>query len=204
MGSTGELARFIRHEKRAVFDEWSIAVRMIPQARTLSGPALRDHVPDLLDRVSDLVERGDEQAHDDLEADADQHAFQRLEAGFDLRQVVTEYAYLRECILRRLDQLELGTTLVQLRVLNRCIDTAIAASVDNFVESRNRTLRTMDQIATAALESSSLNQFLERLLQVFKNTTPAVDEATILLRQDDCLWVRAAVGFGRSGLEPPM
>jgi signal transduction histidine kinase len=51
------------------------------------------------------------------------------------------------------------------------------------------------QVAQAAFQEESLDSFLDRVLHVFKRYAPSVDSAAILLRDDDRVRVRAAVGL---------
>src|SRR5690606_8226504 len=57
------------------------------------------------------------------------------------------------------------------------------------------TLSALDRISAVALESSTLGDFLVRLLRVVRETMATVDTAAVLLLEDDMLWVRAAVGL---------
>jgi hypothetical protein len=80
---------------------WAEAVSVLPIARELARPLLVDHIPDLLDRICEIAHHvgagRDPESPLDL---AELHAGERLEEGFDLGQVVTEYRMLRACILR--------------------------------------------------------------------------------------------------------
>jgi len=62
-------------------------------------------------------------------------------------------------------------------------------------EPRDRTLRALDRISTAALEASSLDELLERLLHILLDTTEWIDTAAILLRENDDLVLRGSVGL---------
>ena len=120
---------------------------------------------------------------------------QRLDEGFDLTQVVAELSMLRDCILKLWEQSVLDPSrLIELRIVNQAIDRAVSASVERFTRARDRTLIALDRIANEALESRSLDELLQRLLQVFVDTTAAVDTAVILIREGDELRVRAARG----------
>ncbi|MDB4972364.1 MAG: Chemotaxis regulator [Myxococcaceae bacterium] len=50
-----------------------------------------------------------------------------------------------------------------------------------------------ERIATAALETTDLNEFLRELLQILLSVSEAADSATILLREGETLHVRASV-----------
>jgi signal transduction histidine kinase len=191
----------------AILADWQQAVRQLPAARDLAQPALIDHVPVLLDRIADMVDQIAAGDPPELPTEAaERHAFTRADEGFDLPEVVLEYAVLRDCLLRRWAEQdfppeERGSGLV----LSRAIDHAVVAAVDRFTHARERTLQALDRISTAGLESRSLDELLQKLLQALVQLTAAVDTAVILLREGDVLRVRAAVGIdGARGAVVPM
>jgi PAS domain S-box-containing protein len=191
------VAALLRHRQTEILQEWEARVRDFPVARGLDRPALVDHVPELLERIADVADRlahGHEGAVPPETADA--HALERLELGFDLSQVVAEYAALREIVVSRiLRERTVEHRTAALRIVNQAIDRAIAASVDRYTQARERTLAAIDRISTAAFESPSLDDLLQRLLQVFRETTGAVDTIALYLRDGDVLRMRAAVGL---------
>ncbi len=193
-----QLAAFIRIRKDEILAEWQRVVRRRPTARDLDSLTLVDHIPMLLDQIADMADELVSGAPPRLPTDLAQlHALERLEEGFDLEQVIGEFSVLRDCIVRLWTAQLDGTTVdaLGIRALNQAIDRAIAASVQRYTFARDRTLRSLDRISAAALETRSLDEFLVRLLRVLLETTAAVDVATILLRDGDRLRVRASVGM---------
>nr|HEX4317141.1 ATP-binding protein [Kofleriaceae bacterium] len=193
------LGDFIRDRRDDILAEWLDEIRAMPVASALDRPALVDHLPDVLDRIAamaDSLARGEPPKPPRHEADL--HAAIRLEEGFDLPQVVSEFTVLRDCITRLWQQAVVDPTHVEeLRVVNLAIDKAVTASVDRFTRARDRTLMALDRIASEALESRNLDDLLQRLLKVFVEFTAAVDTAAILIRDGDALRVRAARGLDR-------
>ncbi|MDO9018472.1 MAG: sensor histidine kinase [Deltaproteobacteria bacterium] len=190
------LSDFIRAHKGEILTDWMTAIRALPIARDLAHPVLLDHLPDLLERIAEMAD-ADDGERPSLPVDASTaHALVRLEEGYDLGEVVTEYAVLRETILRHWERHGIRAAAPpELRILNRAIDYAISVSVARFTSVRERTLRALDRISAAALGTDNLETFLPALLLVLKETTPAVDWAMLLLREGDRLVVRAAVGL---------
>jgi PAS domain S-box-containing protein len=191
------VAEVLRRSRPMILDDWEAMVRELPAARGLERPALIDHVPQLLERIADVV---DQLAHGDEGAvpleTAEIHAGERLELGFDLSQVVAEYAALREVVIARiLRERTVEERTAALRIVNRAIDGAIAASVDRYAKARERALTAMDRISSAALESRDTDALLRRLLAVFVETTSAVDTVALLFREGDRLVVRASAGL---------
>ncbi len=190
------IAALIRQHRDEIVRRWEAAVRAMPRARELDPPTLIDHIPDLLERIAQAIDelsRGRTPTqHREV---AERHAMSRLEEGFDLQEVIGELRMLRQCVFRVLADPAAGIVqLDELRALDDAIDAAISGSVEHYIQIRERTLQGFDRITTAALESSSLDDLLRRLLQVLHETTPAIDTSSIYLRDGDVLRLRAAVG----------
>jgi len=180
----------LREQKQEILADWVRIVCSLPKARRLERPALVDHVPELLERLADDLAAG---APSHLASGlAEQHAAERLDEGFDLHEVVTEYGVLRDCIVRRWAP---GSNVNDLCTANQAIDRAIAASIERYTKLRDRTLKALDELSTAALEAPTLDDFLRSILRVLLQTTAAVDKATLLLREGERLVVRATVGL---------
>jgi PAS domain S-box-containing protein len=191
------LSELIRAHRQEILATWEQAVRQLPVARNLDRPTLIDHIPSVLDRIADLADEIGTGGSPQLPADvAEIHAIERLGEGFDLAQVVIELSILRDCIMRLWHaRLQDSGHVLELRVLHQAIDKAVTASIDRYTKARDRTLQALDRIANAALESRTLDAFLQRLLSVLVETTAAVDTATILLREGEVLHVRASIGL---------
>ena len=202
-----QLAEFLRSRRDAILQKWRAAVADRPASQGLSLEALIDHIPNLLDAIADTGEAHlvDKRSRLDTET-AEQHALTRLGEGLDLSQVVIELAVLRDCILEVWDQERApGAARPEVRFLNRSVDRAIAASIDRYTRARDRTLKALDRISAASLETRRLDDLLQRLLEVMVETTAAVDVGAILLREGDELALRAAVGLeGERRGEPPV
>lgn len=195
--SPSELAAFLRSHRREILERWHASVKDRPETRALSRQQLIDHLPDLLEAIAETGEdwKTDPSARLTTES-AERHALERLLEGLDLSHVVIELAVLRDSILAVWDEQHIPVSArPEVRFLNRSIDRAITASVDRYTAARDRTLRSLDQISTAALESRRLDDFLERLLQVLVDTTAAVDTGAIFLRDGDDVVARAVVGL---------
>src|SRR5215468_10755617 len=123
------LGDFIRDRQQDVLTEWLAEVRSLPIASALDRPALIDHVPDVLDRIAamaDCLSRGE--VPEPPKREADLHAKVRLEEGFDLPQVVSEFMILRDCITRLWEQSVVNPShLDELRLVNKAIDNAVGA-----------------------------------------------------------------------------
>jgi PAS domain S-box-containing protein len=193
------LAQFILSHRSQILALWEGAVRHLPSARELSKPALLDSVPLLLDAIARVISERSVAPNEVPRDLVEKHAYDRLDTGFDLAQVVAEYSLLRYAIVELWERahapfVDRDASLI----LHLAIDQSISLSVERFTEAQLRAGRALDRIATASLESHDLDDLLRRLLDVVLETMPAVDTAAILLREDgDMLRVRAAVGLER-------
>jgi len=198
-GLRQSLGDFIRGRQQDILSEWMAEVRALPVASDLDHPALLDHVPQVLDRIAtmaDSLAKGEPAEPPRHEVEA--HAAMRLDEGFDLGEVVSEFTILRDCVMRLWKQNAVDPEHIEeLRAVNLAIDNAVTASVMRLTHARDRTLAALDRIASEALESRSVEELLQRLLKVFVEFTTAVDTAAILIREGDTLRVRAALGLQR-------
>jgi hypothetical protein len=99
------LADFIRQEKEAVIEEWvTFAKTRVPPGENMTQLALRDHIVELLDFIADDLEssQSDEEQANKSKGDgplrgalplsaAELHAMLRLNHGFNINQMVSEY-----------------------------------------------------------------------------------------------------------------
>lgn len=197
------LGAFIRNKRSHILKDWEESVRQLPHAQGLSQPRLLDHLPDLLERIANVVETVHTGGSASLDDMPEIHALERLDSGYDLDEVAEEYALLRACILHFYgDYVKSGgaesmaLAMREMVSFNRTFDEAVAAAVSRYAQARERTLVALDRISEAALGTENLDTFLPKLLRVILETTEAVDSVTLLLREDDTLQVRASVGLG--------
>ena len=194
----GRLSDFLRERRDEILSEWEAAVRKVRVARNLDRPLLLDHMPHFLE---DLAEYVAEVRAGITVLPPDEfpriHALERLELGYDLSEVVFEYAILRRCIT----DLAVHSSAPSIRSqelprLHDAIDHAISTSVVRYTEARERTLRALDRISSAALIHHDVETLLPTTLDAFLATTASVDSVALALCDDDgTLRVRAAVGF---------
>jgi hypothetical protein len=108
------LADFIRQEKEAVIEEWvTFAKTRVPPGENMTQLALRDHIVELLDFIADDLKssQSDEEQANKSKGDgplrgalplsaAELHAMLRLNHGFNINQMVSEYRA-RASVLRQ-------------------------------------------------------------------------------------------------------
>jgi signal transduction histidine kinase/putative methionine-R-sulfoxide reductase with GAF domain len=165
-------------------------------AYELSESAIVDHLPKILGLIADYIEAVHSGRSVSLEQLAKAHAVDRLGRGFDFDLIVKEYAFLRRAILD-LWESEIGPSidLAELRELEAAFDEAVAQSALRYAHAREKLLKALDRVSEAALTSTNLDAFLDRLLRATLDGTESVDTCVVLLRHGDRLRVRAAVGL---------
>lgn len=136
------LADFLRQHRDAIVATWCAEVASLPSAASQGRRGIPDHVPELLDELARAL---DEHAGGaSLDQMAAVHAKTRFAAGYDVREVVTEYQILRRIILETYAAEAVRTSEPpgsRFRAASRLdwmIDAAICDAVDRFVAERER------------------------------------------------------------------
>lgn len=149
------LGDFIRQNVPQIVQEWtSFAQTRTPASHDMSPSALRDHVEELLAFIADDLESpqtGREQVHKSQGAGpkngsvedsaAELHATQRLDEGFNVDQMVSEYRALRASVVklwRARDQGFDRRDFDDLTRFNEAIDQAITESLSNYSKTLDR------------------------------------------------------------------
>lgn len=195
------LCDFLQQHADEIITAWERTVREWPVAQGLAGPALRDHIPDLLERIGDVVRTVHEGGRASLAHTPELHALDRLDRGFDLRAAAAELALLRRTTLElwriHTEGRDSGTVLAEVQRFNDAMDDVLALSVDGYAAAKQRTLSSLDRVSAAGLGAAELDSFLNRLQNVLLETTEAVDCTFIYLKEgDDTLRVHSAAGVG--------
>lgn len=152
------LADFIRQEREAVIAEWVFFARThVPPGGNMTQLALRDHIVEILNFIADDLEsaqsdeeqakksKGDGPARSALKLSAaETHATLRLNHGFNIDQMVSEYRALRASVVRQWvarNRSKADTDINDLIRFNEAIDQAITESVAEYTsiinDSRN-------------------------------------------------------------------
>ncbi|WP_257451341.1 ATP-binding protein [Archangium lipolyticum] len=196
-GESHRLADFLRKHREDILSDWEHALHARhPEQRPDDSP-LRDHIPELLDRLADAAEHvHDAQRPPMSQLLGDEHDLERLVLGCEPGEVAFEYGLLRTCILRTLERKGHWPDFAELELLDEAIDHGITRAVNNYARVRERMLQALERVSHAALESEDVDSFLRKLLKVLMEAAVAVDASSILLREGDRLRVRAAEGLG--------
>ncbi|MCE9671571.1 PAS domain-containing protein [Myxococcus stipitatus] len=184
---------FLRTHQEEVLAEWEHAMHALHTDEPDRSSWLLDHMPGLLGALADAIDQGQQGLDTAL---AEEHASTRLDQGFDIGEVATEYALLRKCILRRLEAEHHPLAPGELERLEEVLDRAVVHTVRRFALARQRVLQALDRMTQAALDSPTVDLILVRLLTIVMESVLSVDAAAVLMVEDDRMVVRAAVGLG--------
>jgi signal transduction histidine kinase len=234
------LADFIRQERDAVIEEWvAFAKTRVPPGENMTQLALRDHIVELLDFIADDLEsaQSDEEQANKSRGDgplraalplsaAELHATLRLNHGFNIDQLVSEYRALRASVLRQWlagNQPKEDTCINDLIRFNEAIDQAITESVAEYTriinDARNLFLGVLghdlrNPIAAASMAGETLKRLESpdsRQMALASHVVEATHRATRILNDllaftrsafgTDIPIVRAPMDMGRLGTE---
>jgi signal transduction histidine kinase len=234
------LADFIRQEKEAVIAEWVVFAKThVPPGENMTQLALRDHVEEILDFIADDLEsaQSDEEQANKSKGDgpvrtathlsaAESHATLRLNHGFNIDQMVSEYRALRASVVRQWvarNQPKVDTDVSDLIRFNEAIDQAITESVAEYTsiinDSRNLFLGVLghdlrNPIGAASMAGETLKRLASpdsKQLALASHIVEATQRATRILNDllaftrsafgTDIPIVRAPMEMGRLGTE---
>jgi len=142
------------HEK--IMHRWELSAKaQLPAAREQDRPALRNHIPNLLNSISEALVPGafPRQVSESKEI-AKEHGGQRTElSGYSVAQVLTEYNLLRKIIIEVLDA-DVPLNIQEREVINDIIAAAIIEAGAEFARiQQNEETRFREEVERHLAES---------------------------------------------------
>ncbi len=149
------LAAFLADRREQIISEWTASVhrdRMIASSETLTHSQLRDHLPQLLDNLSDtLCNAFSEDVKQQAAWTAATHGHMRWKEGYDISEVLREMRDLRAVLIPHLIEFQehhpdvgAARQLFSTITVHRFLDDAIRISVEQFTVTGARTPRSDD------------------------------------------------------------
>jgi signal transduction histidine kinase len=134
MSELNQLAALIQREREAIVARWRQQVRELPSARNLDVATLNDHIPGLLDELSEALQANSDQSIPEALADGSPpiHGLQRLKDAFDIEEVVAEYHVLRGCIHHLADENGVNLQGRPIHIINRVFDHSIGLALKSY------------------------------------------------------------------------
>lgn len=140
-----KLSDLLTQRRLQLLQRWAQRIQTAHAPGTLERGELWDHLPLFLDELLDALRRDEGLAAvsplPGTSRTASQHGQQRLRVGFDVDEVVREYAILGECILDEVEAVGGALTTQEQRVLLRCLWTGTAEAVGAYVRRRDEERR---------------------------------------------------------------
>jgi signal transduction histidine kinase len=98
------LAQHLRDTREAFIARWKAVVcsdtEHVPSAQRLTEPELRDHLPQLLERIAHAIEGG---ATPEVDAEGREHGHNRRRNGYSIAEVLCEHSILRQILMDDID-----------------------------------------------------------------------------------------------------
>ena len=137
MADPHPLTALIRAHHEQILASWEAGVRTLSSAANVPPKVLFDELPGFLEWLAGRLESGD--AGDSTEAARDEfaihHARGRLALGFDIVELVSELALLRDAVLALWEAEPAGVTPSEVRRFDEEIDHAVALCAVEFVRA---------------------------------------------------------------------
>ncbi|WP_232293291.1 sensor histidine kinase [Stigmatella aurantiaca] len=191
------LAAFLRDHHQHILARWQNTTHALHSHRSAQGTPPVHHIPSLLEGITEALAHTEHGVPIQLPCIlSDMHAFARLDQGFDIHELASEYGLLRRCILQQLAAAALRPSPSALALLEELLDQSLSRAMLSYTRLRERTMNALDGMMQAAMDSPDMETLLHRLLCLLMETSLQVDSATILLCEGDGLQVRAALGLG--------
>jgi two-component system, OmpR family, phosphate regulon sensor histidine kinase PhoR len=125
------MAALIKRSKEALLADWESQIKALPDMQHLDRPALRDHMPDIVDELAQKLEQRSGANRPDSSL---LHHDHRLRSGVTIAQVVEEYKALRACIAALAEKSSLHFVGEPHRIVNAIIDDGIKAATEAYFE----------------------------------------------------------------------
>ncbi|WP_435006387.1 PAS domain S-box protein [Tundrisphaera lichenicola] len=170
MNETAILADHLDQRIDAILKIWRNTVDRngdVPGSEKLSTKEFVDHIPELLDRLSERL-RG---RTAETTPTAQKHGQHRWNQGYEIGEVVTELGHLRSTLMRatfalaRSENYDIDWIEATSRAIDEVIDEATAESVQKFeADSKSRSQSILDEFETRKTAAESERIKLETLL----------------------------------------
>lgn len=138
-----DLARAVRSQTDGIVTEWVGMVReVLPAADGLTLAEVRDHLPQILAKLSDALESAASAQTRELINHTGLHGAIRFQEGYNIEELLIEYRLLRRVIIEQVEAaLGRRTTTTEDVALSMGIDTVLHEGVAAFVRDQNELLQ---------------------------------------------------------------
>jgi signal transduction histidine kinase len=135
------LVELLRARRTTIVEGWLHRIARSHDAGDLPTAELRDHLPGFFDELLEALEHHAEPQQAESTAAASRHGEQRLRVGFDVDEVVLEYDFLGDTILREARAASIVFTIEEAQILLRLINAGTREAVAAYVRRRDEQAR---------------------------------------------------------------
>jgi signal transduction histidine kinase len=206
------LAEIIRAHHAEILDLWAKEAQRVAAARGLDGPEFQDVVPAYL---RSLAEAGDAlgRFQGERRALVESHVSSRLRQGFQLAEIVDEFALLGRCIATTWNSdpgvdppghAELENLFEELHLTSAAATETFTRHMMDDEQAEKRFLRLIQDVASAALKEQvpGLEKRLKDVLTLVMEAMGSQSAALLLCHPvNENLAMKSAVGAGDKALE---
>lgn len=161
-----DLGQAVAHRKDSIIKSWIDRVRSdetITSSESLGYRSVLDSLPRLVDEISSILSKIEKEDFQALLKTGIDHGDLRAQQGYDVQEIVKEYALLRNIIFEQIEPALLESSpallLRTVRLIDGLIDKVIAACLDQYTEERLREINLLYD------EMIASNQELDRLIR---------------------------------------
>ena len=143
-----DLGKILLAKTNTIIEDWIASIREdvdVESAKSLTYKSVRNSIPLVLEALASLLSNSLSDRHDKLEDNGLEHGIVRAEQGYDVAEIMREYALLRQVIFTvlKLDLLSGSKEEIMqnVRLIDAVIDRVISLSLESFVEMRLNELK---------------------------------------------------------------
>ena len=143
-----DLGKILLAKTNTIIEDWIASIREdvdVESAKSLTYKSVRNSIPLVLEALASLLSNSLSDRHDKLEDNGLEHGIVRAEQGYDMAEIMREYALLRQVIFTvlKLDLLSGSKEEIMqnVRLIDAVIDRVISLSLESFVEMRLKELK---------------------------------------------------------------
>ena len=143
-----DLGKILLAKTNTIIEDWIASIHEdldVESAKGLTYKSVRNSIPIVLEALASLLSNSLSDRHDKLEDNGLEHGIVRAEQGYDVAEIMREYALLRQVIFTVLELDLLSGSKAEIiqnvRLIDAVIDRVIALSLESFVEMRLKELK---------------------------------------------------------------
>ncbi len=195
-----DIGKILLVKTNIIIENWIETIRDdadVESAKGMAYNSVRNSIPLVLEALATLLSESLTNRQDKLEDNGLEHGIVRAEQGYDVAEIVREYALLRQVIFNILEpDLLIGSgaeILRKARLIDAVIDRVVALSLESFVEMRLNELKQLqNQLIFTNQELTRLaaaqKEDLSHLAHEMKNPLNSImGFSTLLLQQQQKL-----------------